>query len=140
VSKALDRLQREINEAGATVEVEPLPVVTGDEPELTQLFENLLDNAVKYRSKETHTQIRVSSERAAAEWIIRVSDNGLGIDPQYHRRIFDIFQRLHSRSDYPGTGIGLAICKKVVEVHGGRIWADSDANGGSTFSFTLPAE
>jgi PAS domain S-box-containing protein len=133
VAKAAERIP------SATIQLDRLPIVIGDEIELVQLFENLLDNAIKYRNPDRDPEIRISAERAGTEWILRVRDNGLGIDSEYLSRIFAIFQRLHPRSAYPGTGIGLAMCKKIVEVHGGRIWAESQPGEGSTFCFSLPA-
>jgi PAS domain S-box-containing protein len=138
VSKAFDRLRARGADKGAVLLYDELPVVNGQETELVQLFENLLDNAVKYSRPDVPPRISITAERSRAEWRICVKDNGIGMDPQYLGTIFRIFQRLHSRSEYPGTGIGLAICKKIVEVHGGRIWAESEPGQGSTFCFTLP--
>lgn len=135
---ALANLKTTIDETQAKVTHGPLPAVTGDELELGLLFQNLISNAIKFRG--THPpEIRVDATRQFREWVISVRDNGIGIDPQYAERIFEIFQRLHTRDQYPGTGIGLAICKKVVERHGGRIWVESGAGKGATFFFTLPA-
>ena len=125
-----------IAEAGAEVSIAPLPEVTGDENQLVQLFQNLLANAVKFRG-EHHPQIRVECRREGADWHFLVSDNGIGIDPEYFDRVFDIFQKLHTRDQYEGTGIGLSICKKIVERHGGRIWVESAPGRGTTFHFTL---
>jgi PAS domain S-box-containing protein len=138
-SRAMDGLRVRGDDKGAVLVYDELPVVIGQETELIQLFENLFDNAVKYSRPGVPPEITVIAERSTAEWLIRVKDNGIGIDPQYLGTIFRIFQRLHSRGEYPGTGIGLAICKKIVEVHGGRIWAESQPGQGSTFCFTLPA-
>jgi two-component system, chemotaxis family, sensor kinase Cph1 len=139
-AKAKERLGHVVQETGAAIVVEALPTVSGDEPELIQLFYNLLDNAIKYCRAGVTPEVRISAERSASEWVVRLQDNGIGIEPQYLERVFAIFQRLHSRSEYPGTGIGLAICKKIVEVHGGRLWAESTPGEGSVFCFSLPAK
>lgn len=120
----------------ARVDIDPLPKVWGDKVQLTQLFQNLLSNALKYHS-ERLPSIRVHAREEAAYWLFSVADNGIGIDPQFFHKIFIIFQRLHNKSDYSGTGIGLAICKKIVERHGGRIWVESRPGEGSTFYFTI---
>lgn len=132
-------LQVAIRESGAVVTHEPLPIVAGDRVQLTQLFQNLLANAIKFRGKEAPL-IHVSAQVQDGAWLIAVKDNGIGLDPQHRERIFNIFQRLHPRHAYPGTGVGLAICKKIVERHGGRIWVESTAGRGSTFYFSIPEE
>ncbi|MBC7952521.1 MAG: CHASE domain-containing protein [Rhodospirillaceae bacterium] len=132
-------LQRTITEAGAMVQVEPLPAVLGDAAQLSQLFLNLMGNALKFRMPDRVPEIRVSAERDGVFWCFSVSDNGIGIAPDYHERVFEIFQRLHGPDRFPGTGIGLAICRNVVERHGGRIWVEAEECHGSTFRFTLPA-
>ncbi len=125
-----------IREAGATVEAGPLPRVLADRVQVTQLFQNLVGNAIKFRAAEPPV-VRVAARRAADLVEIAVSDNGIGIDPKDHARLFVIFQRLHAREDYPGTGIGLALCKRIVERHGGTISIESAKGRGSTFRFTL---
>jgi len=155
LQKALANLKVAVEEAGAVITADPLPVVAADEMQLVSLFQNLVGNAVKYRKKEEPSRIHLSagtvSERweqtgcttganrlPAGSWILSVRDNGIGIESRSFERIFQIFQRLHSSSDYPGTGVGLAICKKIVERHGGCIWVESERGKGSSFFFTLP--
>ncbi|HUW50649.1 MAG TPA: ATP-binding protein [Sulfuricella sp.] len=134
----LDNLQLSIEESGASVISDPLPTLMADASQLTQLFQNLIANAIKFHSGQA-PQIHIGARRQDMEWIFSVRDNGIGIAPEFFERIFVIFQRLHSRAQYPGTGIGLAVCKRIVERHGGRIWVESELGQGSTFSFTLPA-
>ncbi len=133
----LDNLRSVVEESGAVVTRDSLPTVMADERQLLQLFQNLLSNAIKFRGAQPPC-VHVSAKRGAGEWLFSVRDNGIGIDPQYAGRIFVVFQRLHNIAEYPGTGIGLAICKKIVERHGGRIWVESDLGKGATFCFTLP--
>jgi PAS domain S-box-containing protein len=135
--RAITNLRTAIEEAGAAVTGDPLPTVAADDMQLAQLFQNLIGNALKFRGPSV-PRVHVSAVEKATEWEITVSDNGIGIEAQYFERIFMVFQRLHTKGDYPGTGIGLAICKKVVERHGGRIWVDSTPDEGSQFHFTLP--
>ena len=114
-----------------------LPTVMGDSGQLAQLFQNLIGNAIKFRDTEP-PRVHMDAQPLDKAWLFSVKDNGIGIDPQYSERIFLIFQRLHTIDTYPGTGIGLAICKKIVERHGGRIWVESNVGEGSTFKFTIP--
>jgi len=137
LAKALSNLKVAIEESGAVVTHDPLPTVQGDPVQLVQLFQNLIGNAIKFRGKAAPV-IHVGVSRAGNEWRLSVRDNGIGIDPADFERIFIIFQRLHTREEYPGTGIGLAICKKIVERHGGKIWVESERDHGSTFWFSLP--
>jgi light-regulated signal transduction histidine kinase (bacteriophytochrome) len=137
VSFALMNVQAQITETGATVTREPLPLVTGDE-QLVRVFQNLIGNALKYRADRI-PQIHISALKNNDEWIVSIRDNGIGIDMKYAERIFGVFQRLHSRTAYEGTGIGLAICRKIVERCGGRIWVESVPDEGATFHFSLRA-
>jgi light-regulated signal transduction histidine kinase (bacteriophytochrome) len=131
-------LRAAIEESGAVVVIDPLPTIMADETQLVQLFQNLLSNAIKFRGDKP-ALIDVGAECRGHDWLFHVRDNGIGIEPQYVERIFLIFQRLHGRSQYPGTGIGLAVAKKIVERHAGRIWVESEPGKGSTFYVTLPA-
>ena len=137
LQRAATNLRAAIQESGAAITWDPMPTVLADDTQLTQLFQNLIGNALKFRSASVpRVHVFVSSQDAA--WHFMVRDNGIGIEPQYFERIFMVFQRLHNKAEYPGTGIGLAICKKVVERHGGRIWVESRPGDGSAFHFTLP--
>ncbi len=139
VATAAANLESVLADAGARVSVaDGLPPVRGEQSLLTAVFQNLIGNAVKFRG-ERPPEITVGAEPDGADWVFSVTDNGIGIDPQYAERIFVIFQRLHGRGDYPGTGIGLAMCRKIVEHHGGRIWLDTEVAEGTCFRFTLPA-
>jgi len=139
VDEAIHYLDFRIKESGAIVEIaEWLPDINADSVQMVQLFQNLIDNALKYRAFEPPV-IRIKAERISASSVkISVEDNGIGIDPQYSEKIFIIFQQLHSKDKYPGTGIGLALCKKIVERHGGKIWVEPAGSRGSIFSFTIP--
>ena len=136
IETTLANLTFEIQASNAEITVDRLPMVSADDVQLIQLFQNLIGNAIKYRSNTPH--IHISAEQKKKEWIFRVSDNGIGIAPHQFKRIFEVFQRLHTKEEYSGTGIGLAICKKIVERFGGRIWVESKPGEGSTFFFILP--
>jgi light-regulated signal transduction histidine kinase (bacteriophytochrome) len=133
-----DDLQVRIEESDADVETGSLPRVMGDPSQLRQVFQNLLSNAIEYSGDEP-PRIDVSAERDGADWVVSVRDQGVGIDPDDADRIFEVFQRLHTHDEHPGTGIGLALCQRIVERHGGDIWVDAEPGEGATFSFTLPA-
>jgi light-regulated signal transduction histidine kinase (bacteriophytochrome) len=132
-------LRATIEQTGATITCDPLPRVWADGTQLTQLLQNLVANALKFHG-EAPPRVHVGAERRGREWQISVRDNGIGIEPQYAERIFVIFQRLHTKSEYPGSGIGLSICKKIVNRHGGRIWVEPSPEGGSVFRFSLPVD
>ena len=138
LDRALTNLEGAIGESGAVVTHDLLPTVAADEVQLGQLFENLIGNAIKFHGEEP-PRVHVSAEQQEAHWVFHVRDNGNGLDPQYTQRIFIMFQRLHGREEYRGTGIGLAICKKIVQRHSGRIWVESEPGKGATFRFTIPA-
>jgi light-regulated signal transduction histidine kinase (bacteriophytochrome) len=138
LAQSIDDLKVAVEEHGALVTHDPLPTVMADRSQLGQLFQNLIGNAIKFRGNEP-PRVHVSASRNGNGWTFSVKDNGIGIAAEYSERIFIIFQRLHSRQEYAGTGIGLAICKKIVERHGGRIWVKSDPGKGATFYFVLPA-
>jgi signal transduction histidine kinase len=138
LKRVLESLQISIEESGAVIVSDTLPVVMADPQQLGQLFQNLIINAIKFHGKDV-PRIRISSERNGKEWKFSVQDNGIGISPEHADRIFIIFQRLHTKTEYPGTGIGLAICKKIVERHGGRIWIEPSPEGGASFCFTMSA-
>ena len=137
IGHALENLKVAIAESGAVFECSSLPTVIGDPVQLMQLFQNLLGNAIKFRSPDRPPEIRISALEDGDGWRFRVEDNGIGIDPQFFERIFVIFQRLHTKEEYPGTGIGLAMCKRIVERHGGSIGVSSNPGEGAVFSFTL---
>lgn len=138
VKFALENLKIAIAEKEASIMVDPMPTVVGEPTLLTLLFQNLVENGIKFCTEVT-PRIHISAAREGAEWIFSVADNGIGIDPQYLEHVFVIFKRLHGRDHYPGTGIGLAICKKIIDRHGGRIWAERGPGKGTTFKFSIPA-
>jgi PAS domain S-box-containing protein len=137
LDKAVFNLQIAIKESGAVITHDDLPNVMADSLQLARLFQNLISNAIKFRGKEA-PKIDISSRQKEDEWIFSIKDNGIGIDPKFSEQIFVMFQRLHTKKEYPGTGIGLATCKKIIEHHGGRIWVESEQGKGSTFYFTIP--
>jgi PAS domain S-box-containing protein len=137
VKRVLNALNLTVTENRAEITTDTLPVVSANEGQMTQLMQNLIGNALKFRRKET-PKIHIGVEQLDQHWQFSVTDNGIGISEEYYQRIFIMFQRLHTREEYPGTGIGLAICKKIVEVHGGRIGVKSTLGSGTTFTFTIP--
>lgn len=137
LNQVLSNLDLYIKQNKATVTCDPLPEVMADNTQLAQLFQNLIANGIKFHGEEA-PKIHISAERKAKEWLFSVQDNGIGIDPKYSEKIFEVFKRLYKKEEYPGTGIGLAICKKIVERHGGHIWVESELGKGATFYFTLP--
>lgn len=140
INTVLESMKLVINETNAKVTFSGLPEVMGNKAQLSQLFQNLIGNAIKYRKKEEAPQINISCKKKDGEYLFDIKDNGIGFEQEFSDRIFVIFQRLHTKTEYSGTGIGLAICKKIVEQHTGKIWADSELGKGSTFHFTLPIE
>lgn len=137
VKIALSHLTNRIAENKADVSYTTMPVIMGDNFQLIRLFQNLIDNAIKFKAKDRNPQIKISVEERATDYVFGIHDNGIGIEDKFYNRIFVIFQRLHTRNEYEGTGIGLAVCKKIVERHGGEIWVQSKQNEGTTFYFTI---
>ena len=141
VRKVLDEvlfnLEIDIEENKAVITKEPLPVILADYSQIVQVFQNLIGNAIKYQSEKT-PKIHISTVKEDNYRLFSVKDNGIGIEPQYASKIFDIFRRLHTKDEYEGTGIGLAITKRIIEQHKGKIWVESKPGGGSTFYFTIP--
>lgn len=138
VRVALENLALQITESSAIVHYENLPLVEADRTKLIQVMQNLIGNALKFHREDVRPEVSITAERADGEWLFAVADNGIGFEAEYGHRIFQVFQRLHGSGKYPGTGIGLAICKRIIEHHGGRLWATSELGAGSTFYFTLP--
>jgi PAS domain S-box-containing protein len=134
----LKNLAATIQETGAVVNYENMPTIRANKSQINQLFQNLVSNAIKFRKPDTRPEVNITARHEGDEWLFTVSDNGIGIDKEFSDKIFIIFQRLHNSSEYPGTGIGLAICKKIVEKHGGHLWVESEPGKGSTFNFTIP--
>lgn len=137
LKELLDDMGESVREAGVNIVITPLPTITANAIELRQLFQNLISNAIKFRKRDTQPEIRIKCTEGTAEWLFSVKDNGIGMEKKYQDKIFVIFQRLHNSSEYPGTGIGLATCKKIVSLHGGIIWVESSPGEGSTFFFTI---
>lgn len=139
IQAALTNLKGAVAETGAIVDFEPLPTLPVHPTQLELLFQNLIGNAIKYRRPGVTPAVHIASQKLKAQWLFSVSDNGIGIEPQYRGLIFGLFKRLHASDSYSGTGIGLALCRRIVERHNGRIWVESKPGEGSTFHFTLPA-
>lgn len=138
VERALTNLEMAIQESSAVVHYGNLPEIEADETKLTQVMQNLIGNAIKFRRPDRPPEIFVTANQEGAEWVFEVADNGIGFESKYSDRIFQVFQRLHGVGKYPGNGIGLAICRRIVEHHGGRLWAESQPGVGSKFFFSLP--
>lgn len=134
----IDNLKLLIEDKNAKVTQDSLPVVMADDVQMGQLLQNLIANALKFEPKGQIPKVHISAKKNGVHWLFSVKDNGIGIDPKYFNRLFVIFQRLHQRDEYSGTGIGLAVCKKIVERHGGRIWVESELGKGATFYFEIP--
>lgn len=139
VAKVLAILRVSIEDSNAEVNIDPLPTISADESQMIQVIQNIIANALKFHGPN-RPMINISSSKGEKEWIFSIKDNGIGLDMADAERIFQMFQRLHSREEYPGTGIGLALTKKIVERHGGRIWVESRLGAGATFFFTIPID
>ena len=138
VEEAMSNLKTAMDESNAVVTYNKLPTIMSDPQQIISLFQNLIDNAIKFRSNKA-PRVRISADRKGNEWLFSIRDNGIGIDPENFEKIFVMFQRLHGSADFPGTGIGLSICKKIIERHGGRIWVESEPGKGATFFFVIPS-
>jgi len=138
LNDVIDDLSESIKESKAVIHSEQLPVINGHISGIKSLFQNLISNAVKFRKKDVHPIINISAELKENEWFFTIKDNGIGIDKKYYDKIFVIFQRLHTKAEYVGTGIGLAHVKKIIELHGGKIWFESEPGKGTAFYFTIP--
>jgi len=136
---ALENLSGAIRESDAQISIAEMPCVRVHESHLSQIFQNLIGNAIKYRKEDDRLQIEVSARLVERQWVFSVADNGIGVPPEYKETVFGIFKRLHTNSKYAGTGMGLAICKRIVERYGGRIWVESEPGSGSTFFFSVPS-
>ena len=137
---ALTHLDQAIKESGASVTHDPMPTLLVDRGQMVRLFQNLIGNAVKYRKPDQPPKVHISAEQSGSEWVISIRDNGIGFDPKNASTIFEPFKRLHTEAEYPGTGVGLAICRRIVQAQHGRIWAESQPGVGTTFCFTLPVD
>ena len=137
VESAINHLQVSITETGAMIETGMLPIISADRLQMTQVFQNLIHNGLKFCNNQP-PKILISAKKKNDQWCFSISDNGIGIEEEYKDKIFIIFQRLHTRNEYPGTGIGLAVCKKIIQRHGGDIWFTSEPGKGSVFYFSLP--
>lgn len=137
IYQTLNSLKIAIDESNAKITVDQLPTIIVDDKQMFQLFQNIISNAIKFRKTDEDMKIHISCEKVSTNYIFSVSDSGIGIEPQFKDRIFEVFQRLHTRDEYSGTGIGLAVCKKIVERHGGQIWVESELGKGSNFYFTI---
>ena len=140
LDQTLSSLKTAIDESKAVITIDQLPTIMVDDKQMIQLFQNLISNAIKFRKKNENMEVHISCMKVSNNYLFSISDNGIGIEPQFKDRIFEVFQRLHTRDEYSGTGIGLAICKKIVERHGGQIWIESEFGEGSTFYFTIPLD
>ena len=131
-------MDNSIKESNAEIHSDTLPILNGYYMGIKSLFQNLISNAIKFRNKDVNPIVNITAQKKDNEWLFAIKDNGIGIDKIYYDKLFIIFQRLHTKDEYPGTGIGLAQCAKIVELHGGRIWVESEPEKGSTFYFNIP--